>query len=379
MAIKLLRRRRILLRRARKVHQKQLPLHSIPPLHTDNANNANNADFTKPSWAPIVIEETQQQLQPQAHPQSQPQPVIVIKAPVVNIKKVRVVRKINRKLPRHRRPLRRPVRKQPMRKKPVRKQPMRRNRRRLPIRGRRRPANYGIAQGQLRRMARRWGHRGMSLPPRPTVEAGINQTWQEDLPVYVITINDSRYNGFAQRSNAIKHMVHKWNGTNGHKLNKQKWARKAARRLKRGQIGCYDSHVRVWKHMVNNNIEHALICEDDATITGREAATMRSSLEELKNTHWDIAFMSWFRPYGRQPAAHSKTFKKQWTFCQLFAYIMTKRAAQKILRRREASYYAEPVDVMLHTLHQRGVLHNVVKFPPVSLPVSARSDTNGIK
>jgi len=341
------------------------------PLPFDNNNNNPNNNTPNISLIPLNIPAVQPSNQ---QPVTQ-QPVIIIKAPVVNVKKIRVVRRVKRRLPLRNK--RRPVKRPPVRR-PVKRQPVRR--RRLP---RGRPAvgraNYGIAQGQLRRMARRWGGRHMNLPPRPSIEGGTGIQWPADLPVFVITINDSRYNGFAQRSNAIKSLVHKWNGTNGHKLNKQKWSRRAARRLKRGQIGCYDSHVRVWKHMVANNIEYALICEDDANITGREAATMKSSLEELKNTRWDVAFMSWFRPYRGQPAAHSKTFKVQWTFCQLFAYIMTKRAAQKILKRREASYYAEPVDVMLHTLHQRRVLHNVVKFPPVSLPVSARSDTNGIK
>lgn len=233
--------------------------------------------------------------------------------------------------------------------------------------------------------------RAQSLPrPRTTVSrpaiSSLNATtanskWPDNLPIYVITIDPKRYEGFQRRSARISHAVHKWPGTNGNLINRKRFPKPFAARLRRGQLGCYDSHVRLWQHMVANKIPMMLICEDDATITGdaRQVSIIQRSIDELKSTKWHLAFMSWSRPHVSRAQRHSANFKRQWTFCQLFAYLITLDAAKLLVSLPESRRYNEAVDVMLHHLHVRKVLNNVVLYPPISQPVPAGSATRSIK
>ena len=41
---------------------------------------------------------------------------------------------------------------------------------------------------------------------------------------------------------------------------------KSGRMLRSGEIGCFLSHLEVWKHMIENNISYAIVLEDDSII-----------------------------------------------------------------------------------------------------------------
>ena len=219
-----------------------------------------------------------------------------------------------------------------------------------------------------------------STTPTPS-----NPAWT--LPVYVVTINPSRFNDFKNRSRLISSHVHKWEGTNGRSINRAEWARKRGARgnLRRGELGCYDSHVRLWRHMVANNIPQMLICEDDCNLTGSKAQMdqIHKCLDELKHAKvkYNCLFISHHRP--RQELAskvtHTSNLKWQWTFCQCCCYLIDLTTARLLTNRPEARLIREPVDVMLHTLHKVGVLKNVVRVPPVMQVIPYRSETKAIK
>lgn len=56
-----------------------------------------------------------------------------------------------------------------------------------------------------------------------------------------------------------------------------------------GEIGCALSHLRIYEHMVKNNIEHALIVEDDAEVTENVGFIIEEALKRKKL--WDIFFI----------------------------------------------------------------------------------------
>lgn len=207
-----------------------------------------------------------------------------------------------------------------------------------------------------------------------------HKTWP-DLPIYVITINPARFSKFQKRSTAISSMVHRWNGTNGSQINRKTFHKETNASLRRGEIGCYDSHVRLWRHMVDHNIPLMMICEDDANINGNERQTniITRALNELKTMKWDLAFISWDRPGASGAPNRSSMFKRQWTFCQLFSYLINIDTAKFLLNSIQSKRYMVPVDVMLFNLHKANKLKNVVLFPSLSVPIPEISDTVRIR
>jgi GR25 family glycosyltransferase involved in LPS biosynthesis len=90
---------------------------------------------------------------------------------------------------------------------------------------------------------------------------------------YVITIRDTRWKQF---KTSWWYNVVKVDGTDGKNIDIGAWldSRKALAggtrtrtELRRGQLGCLDSHVQVWENIVANNVTRAIVFEDDAEIT----------------------------------------------------------------------------------------------------------------
>lgn len=50
----------------------------------------------------------------------------------------------------------------------------------------------------------------------------------------------------------------------------------------RGKLGCAEGHARVWQLMVKNNVQTALIMEDDADFS----RALRAQLGLLQGEHW---------------------------------------------------------------------------------------------
>ncbi len=119
--------------------------------------------------------------------------------------------------------------------------------------------------------------------------------------IFAISIRPNRFDNLLARMGQWDHLVTLWPGTHGAHLNKDQLIRQkivTGTQLKRGEIGCYDSHYRVWKHVVENNIPNALILEDDADIRyGRETATRINHLfSELSRLHinYDLIYIGHF-------------------------------------------------------------------------------------
>jgi GR25 family glycosyltransferase involved in LPS biosynthesis len=163
-------------------------------------------------------------------------------------------------------------------------------------------------------------------------------------------------------------------------LNKLKReGRLVSNHLTRGEIGCYDSHLRLWEHLVKEKIPMALICEDDANLLGNSVQTQyfNTLLDEFKSTSADVLFVSWFRPAGGSVAtSHTHV---QWCFHQLWAYLVTYQGLVKILNDVKVKKMHVPVDVALWESHSRGVVRNLVAYPPLCLTVGENSDTRHIR
>eukprot|EP00929_Paragymnodinium_shiwhaense_P104339 TRINITY_DN6869_c0_g1_i2.p1 TRINITY_DN6869_c0_g1~~TRINITY_DN6869_c0_g1_i2.p1 ORF type:complete len:462 (+),score=78.62 TRINITY_DN6869_c0_g1_i2:65-1387(+) len=65
--------------------------------------------------------------------------------------------------------------------------------------------------------------------------------------------------------------------------------------LTSGQLGCFMSHYTIWQHMVDNNIQSALILEDDFDLQPDFQRLLGERLEEARHEDWNLMYL------GRSP------------------------------------------------------------------------------
>ena len=222
--------------------------------------------------------------------------------------------------------------------------------------------------------------RRLRLLPHITVPiTNGSSKWPSNLPTFVISIDPIRRQNFMNR---FRHTSTLFEGTNGKTIDVTQWRREKrlfSNVLKRGEIGCYDSHLRLWKMLVKYEIPMALICEDDVDLTGNsmQSQYLNTLLTEIKQTPFDVLYLSWFRPIGgKYNTEHTRV---QWCFCQHWAYIVTLSGVKKLLADPHIERMNLPVDVAVWNAHCRGVVRNIVAYPPLTLTVGERSDTRNIR
>ena len=220
---------------------------------------------------------------------------------------------------------------------------------------------------------------GNSLPPISIPDTSGSTEWPTSIPVYVISINRTRQERFKNR---FRYPSKIWEGTNGKTIDIGKFKREGklmSSSLTRGEIGCYESHLRLWEKIIREKTPMAIICEDDVNLTGdtKQAKYFNTLLEETKPSKFDILFLSWFRPDGGVGAtSHSR---HQWCFHQLWAYLVTYEGLVKVMNDIKVRKMHMPVDVALWDAHSRGVIRNIVAYPPLCLTVGEHSDTHNIR
>jgi GR25 family glycosyltransferase involved in LPS biosynthesis len=242
------------------------------------------------------------------------------------------------------------------------------------------PAQYNVNK-EIYGLARQFGKRVLPPIELPPLSNGSLQ-WPLHIPVYAISIREDRKQAFTRRFESPSQI---WQGTNGKSFNPMQFTRVGrviSNTLKPGEIGCYDSHYRLWQHIAHSDAPMTLICEDDVNLTASpvQSQYLNNILDELNGVSFDVLFLSWFRPNnGDNVGKVTAHMKLQWTFCQLWAYVLTKEGACKLLADSIIKNMHEPVDVALWSAHSRGAVKNLVAYPPLCLTVGSHSDTANLR
>jgi glycosyl transferase family 25 len=211
---------------------------------------------------------------------------------------------------------------------------------------------------------------------------------QKDLPwptelssSFAISVRPQRWQGMRERLGPWIKNVKLWNGTNGSTVNTGKWLQtgKLSRSsvLKRGQLGCYDSHVRIWQHIVKTKAPMTLIMEDDANLryTENHAKKMRMILDQVQKIKgWHLLYLG--RCTGKTKGALTPLLKSPLGCGCLFAYILSLEGAKMLLKY--AHPYRIAVDVMVSNAHDKGKLIAACASPSLFTTVPLQSDTEGI-
>jgi len=219
----------------------------------------------------------------------------------------------------------------------------------------------------------------------------LDSTLFDSIGFYVITIRPARYEAFQNRIQDVIpiHLVKKIDGVNGtlldfnELLQKKQIMPNAVHRLRRGQIGCYLSHLKVWKEMKDIDVQFAFIMEDDIAMNASMRLRFQNILNVLKSNQskWDICYISYNILRGTTNKGFHPSLKRinktGWT--TRFGYILNQKAAT-ILYQASLPIKNIPGDVLIGQIANQFKLKSFILDPPLSGEIdNSDSDTTKIK
>ena len=222
----------------------------------------------------------------------------------------------------------------------------------------------------------------------PELSENTKKFPEELLPIYVISIRRQRYESLKQRLGPWSVYIQRWPSFNGNHLKNKNVAlewQKAGRlpafcRLRRGELGCYHSHVTAWKNIVDNNLPYGVIFEDDVDLSYfTDFSVFYAAMEQIKtkNLPWDLLYLGHTkRTTNHNRVAVNLSIPVQ---CQcLFAYVITLNGAQTLLKY--IMPYKEPVDMLTIRLGNQKIIRHLSIEPSLFQQVDEKnSDTSRIR
>lgn len=228
----------------------------------------------------------------------------------------------------------------------------------------------------------------------------FNNTTSEDyvkkLPIYVINLKDRPDRKQKIEKEMLKHNLKNvtiLEAVNGYDLDIDELLdndlytinEDIARPLKRGEIGCYLSHLEAWYKILRDKEPYALIIEDDAVFVENFKEKLNDALNKIKNSNWDVLFLgrncSHFEyecnrgtPVNNEKILMYPLISGYGTF----AYIIKNRCIRKLLK--DTFPLIKPVDVVLLEKDDIGDIKIIVFVNNIaSVRNSHDSDTIAIK
>jgi len=218
-------------------------------------------------------------------------------------------------------------------------------------------------------------------------EAYVVAAWpQKFRNIFIISIRPKRLGACLKRMGGLAKYVTIIPACNGAEINRSQWEREGTIRpncqLNGGKLGCFESHCRMWRYIVEHNLPQALILEDDVRL--HPSAPLLDRLIkglahiEKHNLDWDLLF------FGR--SYKKRNNKKRLTsrlvipadFWGLFAYVVKRDCAIFMLQHPEVKTFRIPVDVVLSDMGKNNQVNILAFVPEICNQVPAPSDTNGI-
>lgn len=155
--------------------------------------------------------------------------------------------------------------------------------------------------------------------------------------------------------------------------------------LTRGGVGCFLSHVGVWKRLLKSDKQYIMVCEDDAVLSQDIGQATSSALSLPDIPQWDVLLLGHF-------CVHCKEYSSTWTrmkrFFGLHCYLIRREAVTKIM-----SYYTgrieQQIDSMMSDMCSEGRLNvfgvttqlasQVGRDTNIQMPLQKRSTTDAWK
>jgi GR25 family glycosyltransferase involved in LPS biosynthesis len=105
-----------------------------------------------------------------------------------------------------------------------------------------------------------------------------------------------------------------------------------------GEIGCWLSHISAWTYMINNNIDHMIILEDDIALNNNIFDKINKATRNAMNFELDLAF------FGEGSGL----------------YFITNNGAKELINKAERGFQMFPLDLYMFMLVGKGKINGQV-------------------
>ncbi|XP_063838051.1 glycosyltransferase 25 family member [Ostrinia nubilalis] len=118
------------------------------------------------------------------------------------------------------------------------------------------------------------------------------------------------------------------------------------RPMKAGEIGCFLSHYMIWNQVVSEQLEVALVLEDDIHFVAHFRQRFALLMEELKTVDWDLVYIGRkILQNGEESYVTQHTTRPRYSYWTL-GYLLSRRGAAKLLAAQPLARVL-PVDEFL--------------------------------
>lgn len=225
---------------------------------------------------------------------------------------------------------------------------------------------------------------------------------KENLPLYVISIDQERYKEAEARFKTWNKDVKLWDGVRG---NKSELLREDSHRrvydvscpnhhihsklgtmvvvepytlykfqhnyLRKGEIGCYLSHLNLWyRSAYSNTSKYTIVMEDDCSMTDEHYDYVNNVMDEMNrlDSNWDIFYMSRLPEHSTDEFYFSENLCRPKEARGTHAYVISNTCAAYLVDHAFPIKYPVDVYISKHLKHLRcyaptkNVFHQVDLF-----------------
>jgi glycosyl transferase family 25 len=124
-----------------------------------------------------------------------------------------------------------------------------------------------------------------------------------------------------------------------------------------GMVGCFLSHLDVYKKIIDGNKDYALIFEDDARMIRNIQRSIIQIIPQIMPVDWDIVLLGYD---VSNPVLHKtvqyNTYKKMYGFYGTHSYLITKAGVKKMLNMTQIPFKNQ-IDHEMGELCERKLLN----------------------
>jgi glycosyl transferase, family 25 len=186
-----------------------------------------------------------------------------------------------------------------------------------------------------------------------------NNKYLDDMPVYVINLKSRP----KRKERALKELnkyniKHKFiEAVDGSKLDKTTLeddniikTNGSYRELRKGEIGCYLSHLECWKNILESGKEYGLVFEDDVVLADNFIDKFNEMFDSVKNKNWDIICLGrrcqqYFKNCTKGVPMSDETYYPETLGYGTYAYIIKANAINELLKTTYP--IMKPIDVVI--------------------------------
>lgn len=165
---------------------------------------------------------------------------------------------------------------------------------------------------------------------------------------YDTQVGEERWAKMLARSRAINLPMTRWRASGGVPIYS------FAGGLNPGQIGCAQSHISIWKKIVDSGLDYALILEDDAMFDRKWRTRLAWLPWQVQDGEWDAIFLN-----VSEPCVPKHKWVKAEEQYLTGGYIISRRGAANVLSMFDGCFFSS--DWMTRCLQTRG--HSYTYFP----------------